>query len=247
MTSPDLTVVLPAYMEEKHILQSITRLIDCLDGHLITFLIRVVVDGPGDRTADVVQEVNDPRLSVIQLENNFGKGRAVREGLANCTTEFVSYIDADLDLHPAGLVSGFRALLNSPAEVCAAIGSKVHPDSDVFYPLSRRILSKIYKALVRILFSLDLNDTQTGMKVFRRAPLEDVLPRLERSGFEFDLELLTRLARSGHQFIEVPVTLDYRFSSTVNLRSGLKTLLDTVGLAIQLRRTPASIDRNEYR
>jgi len=237
MRTPELTVVLPAYMVESSIRESVTRLIRCLDQNFVAFQIRVVVDGPGDRTAELVEGVSDPRVSVLQLERNFGKGRAIREGLKDCSSEFVGYMDADLDLHPDGLVEALAVLRSSPASICGAIGSKLHSGSRVKYPISRRLLSKIYKLLVRFLFSLDLNDTQTGLKVFRRGPIDDLLPLLERSGFEFDLELLTRLARSGKQFVEVPVVLDYQFGSTVNLRSGTRTLLDTIGLALQLRRT----------
>lgn len=237
MNAPNLTVVLPAYLEESSINESVTRLIKCLDQNLITFQIRVVVDGPGDRTAKIVRCISDPRVSVFELERNFGKGRAIREGLRDCSTDFVGYMDADLDLHPNGLVEAFAVLKNSPASICGAIGSKLHPESQVKYPLSRRLLSKIYKLLVRVSFSLDLNDTQTGLKLFRRESIDELLPLLGRNGFEFDLELLTLLARSGHRFVEVPVALDYRFGSTVNLKSATMTLLDTISLALQMRRT----------
>ncbi len=236
LITPELTVVLPAYLEERTIGEAVTRLISCLEDNEIAFLVRVVVDGPGDRTAELVRRLTDPRVSVIELERNYGKGRAVRTGLANCVTQYVGYMDADLDLHPDALASAFRTLKKSPISVYAAVGSKVHPNSQVDYPFSRRILSKIYKIIVRTAFSLDLNDTQTGLKVFRREPLDEVLPFLERNGFEFDLELLTRLSRSGGKFVEVPVELDFRFSSTVNVQSGLRTLIDTLALAAQLRR-----------
>ena len=245
MNAADLTVVLPAYLEESSIHESVTRLIKCLDQNLITFQIRVVIDGPGDHTAEIVRRISDPRVSVIELERNFGKGRAIREGLRDCSTDFVGYMDADLDLHPNGLVEAFAALKNSPTSICGAIGSKLHPGSQVEYPLSRRLLSKIYKLLVRVSFSLDLDDTQTGLKVFRREPIDELLPLLGRNGFEFDLELLTLLARSGNRFVEVPVALDYRFGSTVNLKSGTRTLLDTIGLALQMRRTDRPSRRSD--
>lgn len=237
MTKPDLTIVLPAYLEEQTIEEAVTRLISCLDGNGIVFCIRVVVDGPGDRTAEIVRRLTDPRVNVIELERNFGKGRAVRTGLADCETEFVAYMDADLDLHPDGLVSALSALREADASVCGAVGSKIHPDSRVDYPLTRRVLSKAYKIIVRSAFSLDLNDTQTGLKVFRRDALDAVLPFLERNGFEFDLELLSRLSRLGGKFLEVPVRLDFHFSSTVNVGSGFRTLIDTLALAVQLRKS----------
>jgi hypothetical protein len=63
-----------------------------------------------------------------------------------------------------------------------------------------------------------------------------VLPDLKCDGFEFDLELLSRLARKGGKFVEIPVDLDYKFKSTVNLRTGIKALISTFWLSIYLRR-----------
>lgn len=233
---PELTIVLPAYCEEATIEVSLQRLITLLDNKGISFEARVVVDGPGDRTADIVRTFPDSRISVIELERNTGKGFAIRRGFAGCTTEFIGFIDADLDLHPDGLATALQRLKDADQNVCGAIGSKVHPQSHVEYPLSRRFISAIYKRFVKIGFSLNLSDTQTGLKVFRTRHINQVLGTLKCNGFEFDLELLCRLARTGSTFLEIPVDLDYKFKSTVNVRTGLKALRSTFWLAIYLRR-----------
>lgn len=234
---PELTIVLPAYREEENIELCLRRMITSLEKASITFVAIVVVDGPGDRTAEIARSIPDERIRVLELAENFGKGRAIRTGLSFCTTPFVGFIDADLDLHPEGLATALGALRNSSPEICGAIGSKVHPDSHVEYPLTRRIMSSLYKSIVRLGFSLDLSDTQTGLKVFRTEAVSDVLHKLKCDGFEFDLELLSRLARRGDRFIEIPVDLDYKFKSTINIRSGLKAMISTFWLAIYLRKS----------
>lgn len=233
---PELTIVLPAYREEATIEVCLHRLVKLLDDKGISFEARVVVDGPGDQTASMVRAFPDSRVSVIELERNTGKGFAVRRGFEDCTTEFIGFIDADLDLHPEGLAIALDLLKSSGPQVGGAIGSKVHPKSNVEYPLSRRVISSFYKKFVKIGFSLDLNDTQTGLKVFRSEAIDKVLPTLKCNGFEFDLELLCKLARNGFLFIEIPVDLDYKFKSTVNVRTGIKALVSTFWLAIYLRR-----------
>ena len=110
---PELTIVLPAYCEEATIEVSLQRLITMLDNKGISFEARVVVDGPGDRTADIVRAFPDSRISVIELERNTGKGFAVRRGFEDCTTEFIGFIDADLDLHPEGLAIALDLLKSS--------------------------------------------------------------------------------------------------------------------------------------
>ena len=65
--NPELTIVLPAYREESTIEICLRRLVSSLDDLGISFIARVVVDGPGDRTAEIVREFPDTRISVIEF------------------------------------------------------------------------------------------------------------------------------------------------------------------------------------
>ena len=86
------------------------------------------------------------------------------------------------------------------------IGSKRHPESLVHYPAAGRVSSWLYQQLIRVLFRLDVRDTQVGLKVFRRELADEVMPLLLVKRFAFDLELLAvaralgfdRIARSDH-------------------------------------------------
>ena len=96
-----------------------------------------------------------------------------------------------------------------------AIGSKRHPESVVHYPRSRRVDSWLYQQLVRVLFRLDVRDTQVGLKVFRREVAEQVLPLLLVKRFAFDLELLAVAPRSASvACASSSVRLDYRFTGS---------------------------------
>ena len=95
------------------------------------------------------------------------------------------------------------------------VGSKRHPDSDVAYPTRRRVYSWLYQMLVRILFSLDIRDTQVGMKLFRREVLDDVLPVVLVKRYAFDLEVLAVSRHFGHgRIAESPITLEYQFTGS---------------------------------
>ena len=95
------------------------------------------------------------------------------------------------------------------------IGSKRHPESHVHYPRSRRVGSWLYQQLVRLLFRLDVRDTQVGLKVFRREVAEEVLPLLLVKQFAFDLEFLAVARALGYGRIrEQPVRLEYRFTGS---------------------------------
>ena len=77
---------------------------------------------------------------------------------------------------------------------------------------------------MRARFRLDVSDTQTGLKVFRREVLEAVMPILESDGFALDLELLVFANDDGFRIVEGPIELDYGFASTTGARAVVDVL-----------------------
>src|SRR5205823_10047608 len=122
-------------------------------------------------------------------------------------------------------------------ELDFAIGSKRHPESAVEYPRSRRIASWLYQQLNRLLFRLDVQDTQVGLKVFSRRVADEVVPLLLVKQFAFDLELLAVATALGYGRVrEMPVRLEYRFTGSM-LRSStvVRALWDTFAIFYRLR------------
>ncbi len=139
-----------------------------------------------------------------------------------------------MDLHPRQLGLLMQQLEDDRADI--AVGSKLHPQSRVSYPWIRRFLSYWYRLLIRLLFSLKVRDTQVGLKVFNRAVLDEVMPRLVVKRFAFDVELLAVANYYGYtRVVEVPISLDYRFSSTIRLGDVRRMLQDTLGVFYRLR------------
>src|SRR5256712_3950212 len=102
---------------------------------------------------------------------NIGKGFALSCGVDQSVGELVTFIDADMELDPANI----RVFIDRMKETdCdAVVGSKRHPESKVAYPKFRRLQSAMYQLLVRVLFNLNVRDTQTGLKLFRRHVLQE--------------------------------------------------------------------------
>jgi len=167
-----LSVVMSAYQKADSIEETIQRLIAVLENSSVMFQVIVVVDGPDKDCEKNLSNVRDERLSVLVLPQNVGKGAALRQGFQTCTGDFVAFMDADLDLHPDSVIFGLNLLASSEdPEVVCTYGSKFHKDSVVHYPMLRRLASGAYRLMVRMIFGLDVEDSQTGMKVFRRGPL----------------------------------------------------------------------------
>lgn len=222
-----ISVVMPAYRAEGVIAEAVTRVRDVLRATGRPHEIVVVVDGAVDATAERVNDLNFDYVSVIVNPVNRGKGHALRTGFAACSSNYVGFIDADLDLHPEGLALAADILDHAP-DVDVVVASKVHRDSQVSYPLARRIQSRVFSLLVRVLFGLPVRDTQTGLKVFRADVIHTALPECRCDGFAIDLELLSLSHRQGARMTEIPVDLDFQFESTVRLSSAASVLADTL-------------------
>src|SRR5207245_10096173 len=132
----------------------------------------------------------------------------------------------DMELDPAN-IKGFIDLMQN-FECDAVIGSKRHPLSQLSYPRLRRLQSFAYQLLVRLLFRLNVRDTQTGLKLFRKQVLQETVPLLAIKRFAFDLELLVVARHLGYRKIcEAPIKLDYQFESTVNILAAWRAMWDT--------------------
>jgi glycosyltransferase involved in cell wall biosynthesis len=231
--TPDISVVVPAYREGKRIRANLKCLLSELDKLMVPYEVIVVSDGNIDSTAREARSVQSPALRVFEYPMNAGKGFALSFGVSQSTGSLVTFIDADMELDPANIKIFIDVMRDSACD--AVIGSKRHPDSDVKYPAFRRAQSALYQLLVRVLFSLNVRDTQTGLKLFRRQVLQEVLPLLAIKRFAFDLELLVVARLLGYTKIcEAPIKLDYQFESTVNLLSAWRVLWDTAAIFYRL-------------
>ena len=207
-----LSVVMPCYRLGPVVAANLRRAEEAMRAAGIApFELVPVDDGSGDGTpeafAEAARELGADVVRPVVLPANRGKGEAFRAGFEASRGSHVLLLDGDLDLDPAYAPRFFRVLAETGADV--AIGSKMHPESRVSYPLRRRIASRAYYGLVKALFRLPVHDTQTGMKLFRREALQYAFARSLSKRFAFDLELLVIAGLGGFRVAEAPVSLDY--------------------------------------
>lgn len=229
-----LSVVVPAYQEGPRIYESLRTLLDSLELLRRDYEVIVVSDGNTDATVEEAGRHASHLVKILHYDENRGKGFALRHGVEHASGSVIAFIDADMELHPVGIGRLLRDLEEGGLD--AVVGSKVHPESKVHYPAFRRFQSRVFRTLARLLFRLDIADTQTGLKVFRREPLEDVIRYAQSDGFAFDLELLVLVNDAGYRIAEGPIELAYQFSTTTGVTAVIDVLRDMARIAIRRRR-----------
>ena len=204
--------------EESVIVENTRELYRVLDVWGLDFEIIAVDDGSEDQSFYRLQHAfkSSPRVIPVHNERNFGKGWGLKTAFEFSSGELILFLDADLELSPQHLPNFLRIMENTKADV--VIGSKMHSDSELYYPLKRRVMSKIFYFMTKILFGLPVQDTQTGIKLFTRKALEDALPRLLVKRFAFDIELLVILVSRGFHIASAPIELNFTRAAAGRIR-----------------------------
>ena len=199
-----VSIVVPAYNEEKRIVHTLERLIKYLSNRHV-FEILVVDDGSRDRTAAVVRRFmrRHKQVKLLSYGANRGKGYAVRHGMLRARYGYVLFSDADLSTP----IEELEKLAPYIKDYDIVIGSRRMADSSIMVkqPWYRRIPGKVFPLIVNVLLLQGIRDTQCGFKLFRRKAARYLFSRQKLDGFSFDAEMLWLAQRKGFSIKEVGV------------------------------------------
>lgn len=233
-----ISVIMPAFNESGHIYRNILETCGVFERTRRAYEVIIVDDGSTDDTYAEARRAAAglDTVKVVHYALNNGKGNALKEGFAQVTGDYVVFLDSDLDIHPSQLHTLFKVMRNNRADV--VIGSKHHPRSKLDYPMVRKVISRVYAMILKVLFNLPLRDTQTGLKIFNSDVLRRVFPKVLCKRFAYDLEILVNAKRLGYKVAEAPVVLNFRRPKKWG-RIGPKDLyhtgMDTLAIFYRLR------------
>lgn len=229
-----ISFIIPAFNEGERIADTIDEVEGVLGRLNADYELIVVDDGSSDNTFDVANGHSSKNVMVYRNGHNVGKGGALLNGIQRANGDYITFLDADLDIAPSNLKIFLEYMERNNADV--VIGSKRHPGSKVIYPVSRRFLSRCYSLLIFLLFRLPLRDTQSGFKLFKSDVLKRVYPRILCKRYAFDLELLVNAHHLGYKIVEAPIDLSYRrFNSRISLKDIWNIFVDTCAIFYRLR------------
>ena len=230
MRPPALSLVIPAYNEEKRLPVALARIADWLGSRTPALPAEVLVvdDGSSDRTAAVAEKTAAGLglpFRVIRLPENRGKGAAVRAGVLASEGERVLISDADL----ATPIEELATLASRGVDL--AVGSRGLRRELITrrQPLPRDVLGRAFNLAIRLLGLTTLSDTQCGFKLIEGGLARRLAAVQRLDSFAFDIELLARAERAGARIAEVPVHWAHVEDSRVRaLRHGSAMVLDAL-------------------
>lgn len=232
-----ISIVVPAYKQEKTIQEDIKSLTSVLSTLPFKHEIIVVADGYVDDTYKNAKNNSLKNVKVLGYPDNRGKGYAVKFGMERATGDLMGFIDAGMDVNHAEIAVALNLLDLDSADI--VVGSKLHPDSKVNYPLPRRILSWGYRFLTHLMFGFTVRDTQVGLKIFTKKAAKTIFPKLLVKKFAFDIEILAVAHLYGFKIVESPIKINFHQKSTITSanfwRVILRMLWDTMAVFYRLR------------
>jgi dolichyl-phosphate beta-glucosyltransferase len=232
-----ISVVVPAYNEEKRIRGSLIEACSFLNDTDLDYEMIVVDDGSSDRTGEIVQSLASdiPNLKLVHYEKNRGKGYALRTGVLVTKGDPVLVMDADLSTPMEELRKLMPYLAEGGGDV--AIGSRALALSDIIreQPWWRRGMGKIFNHIVRVLVIGGFSDTQCGFKLFTGNVARELFGQASIDRFAYDVEILALAARKGYRIAEVPIRWINSPESKVNpVKDSLRMLVDILRIRIRV-------------
>lgn len=252
-----LSVIIPAYNEEKRLPRTLEKVRKYLNTQNYDWEVLIVNDGSTDQTAQVIGQLIDGWQGFRLVDNleNQGKGTVVKQGMLEAKGEWRLFMDADnsTDISeveklfnfaeptgnrlPTTAVSNLRSSVDG-SRYAVIIGSRYLNKGSVKVkqPLGRRIVSRFGNFLVRILLGIKSVDTQCGFKLFSQKAAEEIFPLQTIQRWGFDMEILAIAIKKGYKIKEVAVDWYDVEGSQVKKSAAFKTLKELMQIKWNMAR-----------
>jgi dolichyl-phosphate beta-glucosyltransferase len=226
-----LSVIIPAYNEEKRITKTLKAVGDFLSKENYEHEVIVVSDGSKDKTVQVVEDSKAimTNLRVIANRDNHGKGYVVKQGMLEAKGDVRLFMDAD-NATPIDYIKDAEVWLGDGYDVVIASltepGAKV-VGHEMWY---RRFLGMIANIITQILATPGISDTQRGFKVFTSRAAEDIFSLTVIDRWGFDIEALALAQKFRYKIKSIPITWNNDPNSKVNIWAYPKTFIDAANI-----------------
>jgi dolichyl-phosphate beta-glucosyltransferase len=226
-----LSVIIPAYNEEKLIGISLSKFVSFLGKKKFSWEIIVVDDGSADKTSGIVKSFKNPNISLIRLEKNQGKGGALKAGFLGACGKYQIFSDADLSV----AIETITPFLNELKNFDVVIASRRVKGAEIKLHQSwlRENMGRVFTTLTQILTGSKIADFTCGFKGFTQAAAQEIFGHSLISRWAYDAEIIFLAEKFGLKILQYPVTWKNRKDTRVVLgRVVFESLRDLIKIRI---------------
>ena len=223
----EISIVIPAYNEEKYIEEIVSRVI-AVDLGKINKEIIIVDDGSKDKTGKIIDDLSKKKIKGVKIlalhKKNGGKGSALRKGLSEVSGDVVIIQDADLEYDPKEYEILMRPILDGDADVVYGsrfLGNRPHRVQYFWHMVGNNILTLISNMFT----NLNLTDMETGYKMFTKDVAKKI--RIYENHFGIEPEFTAKVAKMGCRIFEVGISYhgrSYDQGKKIGWRDGFQAL-----------------------
>jgi SAM-dependent methyltransferase len=194
--------VIPCHNEEMNV-RPLTEAILSFYGPYVHEII-IVNDNSRDRTAEVTSQIalNEPRVKLVDRKPPNGVGRALRDGYAAATGQYILTMDCDF----IQILPEFRDLFDAVARGHdGAIGSRFSQESLlVNYPFLKVVCNRGFHLIANILLPIRVRDVSNNLKIYRSEIFKAL--QIDQAGFAANAETGLKPLLDGYDICEVPIS-----------------------------------------
>jgi len=232
-----LSVIMPAYNEEKLIKNTLVEVDGFLSKQGYNYEIIVIDDGSVDETFSILKklEASLGNLKIIKNDENRGKGYSIAKGMLFAKGKFRLFMDAD-NSTTIDQISNFMPHLENGYDI--AMGDRALKESEIkkSQSLYKKLLGDFGNILIQFIAVSGISDTQCGFKIFSEKSARDIFSKLTIDRWGFDIEILAIAKKMGYKIKAVPVIWKNREETKVRARDYIFTLKELFKIKINLIR-----------
>jgi dolichyl-phosphate beta-glucosyltransferase len=213
-----ISIIYPIYNEQKRLSKTIKDIkkFDKSNNSLKKEYI-LVNDGSTDKTLSLLKKKIDKniRIKIINYKINRGKGYALKLGVRHAQNQWILTTDSDCSVSNFQLTNWIKNnYINNKTFIY--FGSRNLPNSLVKKKLIRKIIGNIFIFILRMLFQINLSDTQCGFKLYKSIYAKKIFKNILTDGYMHDIEICIISKKLNLKITELPVTWMHMSESKIN-------------------------------
>tara|TARA_B100000287_G_scaffold425463_1_gene471812 strand:- start:2896 stop:3627 length:732 start_codon:yes stop_codon:yes gene_type:complete len=235
-----LSIIFPCYNEEYRLKDTIKDLEKfCKKKKFKKVEIIFVDDGSTDSTYKILKNIKKQnillksKIKVLSYVQNRGKGYALKYGVKFAKYDWILTIDTDISVSTLQIFDWIKKYKISK-NYKIYFGSRNIIGSNIKYQLHRKLIGLIFIGIIKILFNINLFDTQCGFKLYNKTVAKKIFSNLQCMGFSHDIEIVLLAKKFNFKIKELPVKWIHKKGSKVFLIKDSINMLISI-IEIKLR------------